>query len=70
MSDERRKFDSDDRYSNWNARLTKDPEVFPSKIEGKPPLVRITFASESRSEKAKTLWVEAKVRDYDASAEG
>ncbi len=64
---EDKKYDSHDEYRNRNARLTKDAEVFPSKIPGKPPLVRLTFVSESRQEKSKPLWVEAKIRDFDAN---
>jgi single-stranded DNA-binding protein len=71
MSDERRKYDSDDNYLNHAARLTKDPEVFPSTKTGRdgkplPPLVRLSFVSESRRDNSKPLWMDAKVRDYDA----
>jgi single-stranded DNA-binding protein len=71
MSEERRKFDSDDVYINYSARLTKDPEVYTGDKkdrDGKPlpPLVRLTFTSDSRREGTETLWVEAKVRDWDA----
>ncbi len=66
MTDDRKRYDSLDRYTNFAARLTKDPEVFPSKDPTRGPLVRLTFVSESRLEKTKALWVEAKVRDRDA----
>jgi single-stranded DNA-binding protein len=62
-----KKFDSDDKYLNHSARLTKDPEVFPSKDPTKPPMVRLTFVSTSRQEKSKDIWIEAKVRDRDAN---
>jgi hypothetical protein len=67
MSDEYRKFDSDDKFTIFNARLAKDAEVFTGSDPSKPPLVRITFVSTSRLEKAKDLWVEAKLRDYDSN---
>jgi hypothetical protein len=67
MSEERRKFDTDDMYLNHSARLTKDPEVFPSKDPTRGPLVRLTFVSESRLEKSKTGWIDAKVRDRDSN---
>lgn len=71
-NDDRKKYDSDDNYTNYAARLTKDPEVFGGGKLGRdgkpmPPLVRLSFASDSRREGAETLWIEAKVRDWDAN---
>ncbi len=71
MSEEYKKRDSDDNYIHHAARLTKDPEVYQSDKTGRdgkpmPPLVRATFTSESRRENTATLWIEAKLRDYDA----
>lgn len=55
MSDGYKKYDSDDEYKNWYARLTKDAEV--RDADGKK-LVRLTVVSTSKAESDDELWVE------------
>lgn len=57
-----KKYDSDDNYSNWSARLTKDAEV----KEGEKTRVKITFVSTSRSENHHDLWVTADINEGQA----
>lgn len=72
MSDDRKTYDSPDKYLNKGAILTEDPKVFPSKEPGKPPMVILKFTSESRrknnNDKVRTMWWEANVRAFDAEA--
>lgn len=64
MSDDYKKYDSQDNYNIHNARLTKDATV----NEGtKGPMVRLTFVSTSRNDRHSDLWVEATVNDFQAS---
>jgi single-stranded DNA-binding protein len=60
MSDEYKKYDSDDRYTNWHARLAKDPEVRETD-SGK--FVRLTIVSTSRAESDCDLWIEVTPTD-------
>lgn len=63
-----KKYDSDDKFTAYHVRLTKDAEVFPSKDPQRGPLVKLTFVSSSRREGTKDQFVECKVRDRDANA--
>lgn len=64
MSEERKKFDSNDQYRILGARLAKDARVFEGD-HGK--MVTLTFASESRRDKHETLWVNANISDYHSN---
>ena len=55
-----KKYDSDDVYINYSARLTKDPEV---RVVGNKELVRLTFVSTSRAEGDEDMWIEATPQD-------
>ena len=59
MSDYK-KFDSQAGIWQQNARLAKDPQVIEG---GDKPMVKLTFALESRSERHSTLWAEVTVQD-------
>ncbi len=56
-------YDSQDRYSIHNARLTKDATVTPG---NKGNMVRITFVSTSRNDRHSDLWVEANIGDFQS----
>jgi hypothetical protein len=66
MSEEKKVYDTDDRWMSYNVRLTKDAEVFPSKDPEKPPMVRLTFVSESRQAADSAMWIEANPTDRQA----
>ncbi len=57
---EYKKFDSHADFGCKNARLAKDPQIIEG---GDKPMVKLTFALESRSERHSTLWVECTVSD-------
>lgn len=63
MTDEYKKYDSQDSYNCHNARLTKDATVTPG---NKGDMVRITFVSTCRSDRYSDLWIEANVSDFNA----
>lgn len=63
MGDDFKKYDSDDKYINWNARLAKDPEIREGE-NGK--MVRLTFVSTSKAESDSELWIEATPSDRQA----
>lgn len=65
MAEEFRKYDSQDNYTIHNARLTADAQVIPTDSD-RPPMVKLKFASEHRSDRYETLWVEATVADRHA----
>lgn len=64
MADEFKSYDSQDRYSIHNARLTKDAEV---RDGTKGPMVRLTFVSTCRGERHSDLWIEATVSDFNSA---
>lgn len=57
-----KKYDSDDNYVNYSARLTKDAEV----REGDKVRVKLTFVSQSRNENHHDIWITADVNDGQA----
>jgi len=65
-----KKYDSDDVYTQYNARLTHDASV--TKLADGRKLVKIKFTSEAKgqdkdgNDRYETIWVEAIVGDYDA----
>lgn len=63
MSDDKKKYDSQAGIWAQNARLAKPPMVIEG---GEKPMVKLTFALESRSERHSTLWVECTVNDRQA----
>lgn len=65
MADEYKKFDSQDKYEIHHARLSKDATSIPTE---KGSMVKVSFASECRSDRYETLWVEATVQDFQADA--
>jgi single-stranded DNA-binding protein len=66
MSDDRKKYDTDDKLVFWNARLAMPAEVKEMGPD-KAPLVRLKVVSTSRSEKAKDIWLEVTPGDRDAN---
>lgn len=59
-----KKYDSQDRYSIYNATLAKDPRI----TEGNNgTMVSLTFVSNSRSDRHTDLWVEANVGDFQTA---
>lgn len=54
---EYKKYDTDDKYQNWNARLTKD-------VETSGDMLRITFVSESKAESDEPIWISATPQDH------
>lgn len=57
---EYKKFDSQCGIWAQNARLAKDPQIIEG---GEKPMVKLTFALESRSERHSTAWWEVTVSD-------
>lgn len=55
-----KKFDSQAGIWQQNGRLTKDPQIIEG---GDKPMVKLTFAIESRSERHSTMWWEVTVQD-------
>jgi single-stranded DNA-binding protein len=70
MSDDYKKWDSDDNYVQHNARLAFDADVI--KLGDGKKLVKLKFTSEAKgqdkegNDRYQTIWVEAIVGDYDA----
>lgn len=60
---ERKKYDSQAYIGAQNARLAKEPQIIEG---GEKPMVKLTFALESRSERHSTLWIELTVNDRQA----
>lgn len=60
MSDDRKKYDSQCGIWAHNARLAKDPQIIEG---GDKPMIKLTFALESRSERHSTAWWEVTVND-------
>lgn len=69
-NDNYRKYDSDDNYTQHNARLTHDASV--TKLGDGRKLVKVKFTSECKGQtkdgddRYETIWVEAIVGDFDA----
>jgi hypothetical protein len=60
MAEDFKKYDSHIDIDAKNMRLAKPPQVIEG---GEKPMVKLTFAVESRSERHSTLWTEVTVND-------
>ncbi len=58
-----KKYDSHCDIDAKNMRLAKEPQIIEG---GEKPMVKLTFALESRSERHSTMWVECTVSDRQA----
>ena len=61
MTEEFKRYDTNDTYDIHNARLAKDADVRRTEFG---LMVRITFVSTCRSDRYEDLWVEANISDY------
>lgn len=60
---EYQKYDTDDKFSIWHARLAKDAEV---RTTSTGEMVRLTFVSESKAESDEPIWIDATPQDHQA----